>query len=152
MRKNHKFQKTAIALIISTIGFPQMVLAGDFLSLVQYPAGSASKEPAPNIIVSVDNSGSMGAAGINSLKNALKETFRPANVPDDSIRLAYQSLWGCNTIPSTNVSCNSKNSMKVLRGLDSATDDSHRGNFIKWVSFAVYHGTNKIQIIWIIFY
>lgn len=148
MKTNHNFQKTAIALIIGAIGFPQMVFAGDFLSLVQYPAGSASREPAPNIIVSVDNSGSMGAAGITALKDALKETFRPANVPDDSIRLAYQSLWGCNTIPSTDVSCNSKNSMKVLRGLDNATDNSHRGNFIKWVDTLVAGGntpTHRMQ-------
>jgi len=34
-------------------------MAGDFLSLAQYPAGSAVKEPAPNVIISIDNSGSM---------------------------------------------------------------------------------------------
>lgn len=148
MKTNHNFRKNAIALIISTIGCPQMVLAGDFLSLVQYPAGSASREPAPNIIVSVDNSGSMGAAGITALKDALKETFKPTNVPDDSIRLAYQSLWGCNTIPSTDASCNSKNSMKVLRGLEDPTDDSHRGNFIKWVNTLAAGGntpTHRMQ-------
>lgn len=148
MKKHHNFRKTAIALIIGAIGLPQMVFAGDFLSLVQYPAGSASREPAPNIIVSVDNSGSMGVTGITALKNALKETFRPVNVPDDSIRLAYQALWGCNTIPSTDVSCNSKNSMKVLRGLDDPTDNSHRGNFIKWVDTLVAGGntpTHRMQ-------
>ncbi|WP_298208132.1 PilC/PilY family type IV pilus protein [Acidovorax sp.] len=148
MRINHNFQKTTIAVIIGTIGFPQIGLAGDFLNLVQYPAGSASREPAPNIIVSVDNSGSMGVTGITALKDALKETFRPANVPDDSIRLAYQSLWGCNAIPSAHASCNSKNSMKALRGLDDPTDDSHRGNFIKWVNTLVAGGntpTHRMQ-------
>jgi len=97
-----------------------------FLSLAQYPAGSAVKEPAPNVIVSVDDSGSMGATGITALKNALKTTFTESNIPDNRIRLAWQSMNRCNGIPKTGEKCGVNNSLKILRG-------THRNNFLAWV-------------------
>lgn len=136
------FKRTLISLLIGAIGTPQIAFsAPDPWPLVQYPAGAASRMPAPNVIVSVDNSGSMGAAGITALKDALKEAFKPENVPDDSIRLAYQSMWSCNTIPSSHTSCGSKNYMQVLRGKAVSTDNSHRGRFLKWVDTLSAEGT-----------
>lgn len=126
--------KTLLALAIGSLGYPFAASAGNFLPLVQYPAGTSSKEPAPNVIISVDNSGSMGVGGMNALKNALKATFTPTNVPDDAIRLAYQAMWDCNTIPSAHISCGGHNAMKTLRGLDNPADNSHRGHFISWVN------------------
>lgn len=134
MYKNSNFKRTLISLLIGAIGTPQILFAApDPWPLAQYPAGAASRMPAPNVIVSVDNSGSMGDAGIKALKDALKEAFKPENVPDDSIRLAYQSMWSCNTIPSSHSSCGGKNYMQVLRGKAVSTDNSSRGRFLKWV-------------------
>lgn len=100
------------------------------LSLVQYPAGSATRQPAPNIIVSVDDSGSMGAAGIATLKDALKETFQASNLPDDQVRLAWQSMNGCNGIPSNSLACSGKNALRSFSG-------AHRANFLAWVETLV---------------
>lgn len=94
-------------------------------SLVQYPAGTASREPAPNVIVSVDDSGSMGSTGINTLKAALRQTFSAENVADGLIRLSWQSMnSSCNTIPLNTTAC--KNALKSLKG-------THRSNFLSWV-------------------
>lgn len=93
------------------------------LNLVQYPAGSATIEPAPNVIISVDDSGSMGSSGISSLKTALRDTFSANNIADNRLRIAWQSMNGCNEIPKDG--CN--NAMKVL-------DSVHRKNFLDWVN------------------
>ena len=99
-------------------------LAAQF-SLVQYPAGTASREPAPNVIVSVDDSGSMGTSGINTLKAALRQTFSTENVADGLIRLSWQSMNSdCDTIPLNTTNC--KNALKSLKG-------THRTNFLSWV-------------------
>lgn len=134
MNKVYLFKPTLISLVIGALAAPSIGWsAPDPWDLVQYPAGAASRMPAPNVIVSVDNSGSMGSSGITALKNALREAFKPENVPDDSIRLAYQSMWSCNTIPSSHTSCGGNNYMQVLRGKPVSTDNSHRGKFLKWV-------------------
>jgi type IV pilus assembly protein PilY1 len=93
------------------------------LPLSQSPAGSAS-EPAPNVIVSVDDSGSMGAAGIATLKAALTQTFSATNVSDGRIRLAWQSMNGCRNFNGT---CTIDNRMRPLAG-------THRTNFMNWVN------------------
>lgn len=122
-KKNTLFPRKILSIVISNIFIATPVVAADFLSLVQYPAGSGSVEPAPNVIVSVDNSGSMGDTGIAALKSALNTAFSATNVPDNRIRLAWQSMNSCNGIPATG--CN--NSMKPLSG-------THRTNFLNWVS------------------
>ena len=136
MSKKPKITRSILSLLIGSICAPYVVMAAP-MPFAQYPAGSASRQPAPNVIVSVDNSGSMGVAGINNLKNALKETFKPENVPDDSIRLAYQSMWNCNNIPSTHADCGGYNYMQSLKGLNDKTDPSPRGRFLKWVDTLV---------------
>lgn len=101
------------------------------IPLAQYPAGTSSREPAPNVIVSVDDSGSMGASGIATLKDALKQTFASSNVPDGRIRLAWQSMNRCAGIPNITAPCSSKNTMKPLAG-------AHRTNFLTWVDTLVH--------------
>lgn len=96
------------------------------LTLAQRPAGSGSVEPAPNVIISVDDSGSMGSTGIASLKSALKDTFAASNIPDKRLRIAWQSMNGCDAIPSSDSACNGKNILKIL-------DSTHRSNFLTWV-------------------
>lgn len=84
------------------------------LNFATYPAGSASVEPAPNVIISVDDSGSMGDSGISALKTALKDTFAVSNIPDKRLRIAWQSMNRCNGIPSNSTSCGNRNSLKIL--------------------------------------
>lgn len=112
----------------------QLSFAGDYLNLTQFPPGSGYKGPAPNVIISVDDSGSMGASGMTALRTALQETFRPENVPDGSIRLAYQSMNVCDSIPSAAAGCDNKNYMQKLYGNYDATEDSPRGRFLKWLT------------------
>ncbi len=129
--------RTLIGAVIATMGGASMLHAAP-LSLVQYPAGSAYKTPIPNVVVSVDNSGSMGATGMAALRQALQETFDPVNLPDGSLRLAYQSMWSCNTIPSNHASCRSGgvswNTMRELTGTTATNESSHRGQFFRWIS------------------
>ena len=125
MKKNFTFKPTFLSLLVGTMGLPQMLHA-EPLDLVQYPAGTASVEPAPNVIVSVDDSGSMGTSGITALKDALKATFSANNMPDGRIRLAWQSMNRCSGIPNVSAPCNGKNTLKALEG-------THRSNFLTWV-------------------
>jgi type IV pilus assembly protein PilY1 len=126
MHNNSVMTRTLVSILIGAIGMPQVGIAGQ-LVLAQYPAGTASREPAPNVIVSVDDSGSMDRMdpkGMPILKDALRQTFAASNVPDDRIRLAWQSMNGCNKIPSS--ICNNNNAIKSLAG-------SHRANFFNWI-------------------
>lgn len=140
MTKTMALNRSLLSIFIGTIGMPHVVMAGQ-LVLAQYPAGSASREPAPNVIVSVDNSGSMGAPGIETLKSALTQTFASSNLPDDQIRLAWQSMRECNGIPSNSTVCGSKNALKSLSG-------THRANFLTWVdTLSAGGGTPSHQMI-----
>lgn len=100
------------------------------LSLSQAPKGGAS-EPAPNIIVSVDNSSSMTSTGISQLKSALKATFSAANVPDNRIRLAWQAMHHCRGIPGNSTYCMGFNGIRAFSG-------AHRKNFEDWVDSLDY--------------
>ena len=143
MKKKPVWTPTLLTLAISALSMPMAAHAA--LSLSQAPAGSASKEPAPNVIVSVDNSGSMGASGIKALKDALKATFEPGFIADDRIRLAYQSMWGCSGNsknpsfdPALDNSCGAFVPMASLKGSDTAEDGSHRRKFFKWIETLTY--------------
>lgn len=148
-----KTKPTCIALAV------QMVVAGLFaqmslslavaspLILAQQPAGNGGREPAPNVIISVDDSGSMeqDAKGIypgykgfiaptkmTSLKSALISQFgNPTATPptkgkveDKRIRLAWQAMWlnGANTITLGSI-----NSIKSFEG-------QHRINFNNFIN------------------
>lgn len=116
------------------------------LNLSQVPAGNSGVEPAPNVIISVDNSGSMSSsangaavtaanpAKITALKNSLLNQFgngagSPGLIPDNRIRLAWQSMWvnaggvaGSNTLTP-----GATNSMRPFSG-------AHRTNFATFVN------------------
>lgn len=129
------FNSGALALLLAGSG--QAAVAAPLL-LSQAPP-TLSREPAPNIIVSVDNSTSMGSTGVAELRTALKTTFASSNLPDNQIRLAWQSMHGCNTIPGSSTSttgfCRGFNGMRRLAG-------QHRTNFFNWVdSIAIVRGT-----------
>ncbi len=152
-----KLASLQIALLC-TFGFINMAHAAPLL-LSQAPASNTNLPPVPNVIVSADDSGSMGAcydrvtgqetntnanaagicadikkvspiSGMESLRAALAVAFSPANLPDNKIRLAYQSMNGtCNTIDK--IGCN--NGMRYLSG-------THRTNFLLWAAGLRHNG------------
>ncbi len=96
------------------------------LDLVQSPPGSEQPYVAPNVIISVDDSGSMGyrldrstsggtqtittpnadgtwnpaAPRMNILKYALKQVFNDTTLlPDKKVRLAWQAMWNNGNSP-----------------------------------------------------
>ncbi|MDR6428512.1 type IV pilus assembly protein PilY1 [Variovorax paradoxus] len=127
--------------------------------LAQAPRNTAVKEPAPNVIVSVDNSGSMAwssrasdgssepPAGIptrlEALKTALRDNFSAANIPNDRIRLSWQAMnnnkvGGCvgffgdtaaGAYQAGSCLVNGRANANLMRSLD----DTHRANFMSWV-------------------
>lgn len=116
------------------------------LSLAQVPQGNGGREPSPNILVSVDDSGSMGSndAGggqtrMEALRAALNASFSAAQVPDDSIRVGFQALWRCRGFGGSLAnwyggSC-PENRIRPFSG-------THRTNFNNWVnSLTPYSGT-----------
>ena len=105
---------------------------GSPLVLSTSPAGTTYRQPAPNVIVSVDDSRSMGVRGMATLRSALRDTFSTTNVPDGSIRLAWQAMTGCYTIPAGG-DCKNQNALKVL-------DAAQRGRFQLWVDTLVPQG------------
>lgn len=115
------------ACVLAAVASSSWSAFGAPLTLASSPPGAGGREPAPNVVVSVDNSGSMGAAGIATLKAALNDTFSAAKVPDGRIRLAWQAMWGCRGIPNTAAPCSGTNVMKRLEG-------AHRTNFFNWVT------------------
>jgi len=129
-------------------------MAGDFLSLAQQPAGSAVKEPVPNVIITVDDSGSMDESSgrcleyssrgrcrkwekkIDALKNSLISQFGDANaspattgrVSDNSIRLAWQAMHNNGDAPdASKVEQGKTNSIGLFSG-------QHRKDFSTFVS------------------
>lgn len=137
----HRPNQIWIACCLAGLSATSMLAQGAPLTLATAPPGSGGREPAPNVIVTVDNSGSMtgfsngvsGTTKIADLKTALTQTFMQSNVADDRIRLAWQSMWSCRGIPNASAPCSGKNRMKRLAG-GSAGDGTHRGNFLTWVN------------------
>lgn len=115
------FKKKVLALAIPSLFLPHSVEALELSTEPPLPK-SQPTYVLPNIIVSVDDSGSMGDTGIKSLKDALQATFSKDNIDDNKIRLAWQSMNKTPNIPDSGT-----NSMKIL-------DASHRKNFLDWVN------------------
>lgn len=119
--------KKLLAVLIGSMGASSPAWS-DQLTLVQYPAGSANKTPAPNVILSIDDSGSMSNTDgtkvkrIDALKAALKDVFSTTNIADDSIRLGYQSMNKSPGIPTSG-----DRALKSFSG-------THRSTFNTWVN------------------
>lgn len=132
MRTARRPQRTALAILIAAIGTPGFTWAAP-LTLAQYPAGTAYKAPIPNVILTVDTSGSMGTTDSGQSKNrlayvieGLKGTLVNSSKYDDQLRLAWQSFT-CNDIPSNNGNCDGNNALGKFSG-------THKANFGTWVS------------------
>lgn len=152
--KKLTFQKrTLITALIAAFASPY-VFSADIL-LAQYPAGSSHKMPIPNVVLSVDDSGSMAwdDAGnknnisvdkqrITSLKNGLKNVLVNSGKYDGQLRLAWQSMWRCNNIPSSQAGCDGKNAMGVFSG-------QHKTDFSTWIDTIIAKdGTPSHTMMW----
>jgi type IV pilus assembly protein PilY1 len=142
--------------------------------LAQAPRNAAVKEPAPNVIVSVDNSGSMAYSSIASegktpskgtptrmkaLKTALQDSFSAANIPDDRIRLAWQAMninkgnangRGCVGFFGATPAERYRASKCDLGGRANANlmrsfDGAHRANFMTWVDSMIAEGGTPLH-------
>lgn len=121
-----RFQRKLQALVACAIVVPAATRA---LDLASVPPGTQEPYVAPNVIISIDDSGSMNfrlnettdtpapdnsitapdpitgdwdikAARINILKYALKQVFSDVEIlPDKKIRLAWQSMWNNGNSP-----------------------------------------------------
>ncbi|MEN5181664.1 PilC/PilY family type IV pilus protein [Comamonas testosteroni] len=116
----HRFRRNLLTLAACAVVAPTATWA---LDLASVPPGTQEPYVAPNVIISIDDSGSMDfrlnettgtpaadhsitapdsitgawdvkAARINILKYALKQVFSDTTIlPDRKIRLAWQSMW-----------------------------------------------------------
>lgn len=119
----HRITRLCLALLASgTLG--HLVHAAP-LQLAQHPP-RLSREPAPNVIVSVDNSSSLGNSGLRDLKAGLKTGFSEQRLDDGRIRLAWQAMHGCRGLPGNPAACRGHNAMRPLKG-------EHRQRFMAWV-------------------
>lgn len=125
------------------------------LSMAQAPAGAVTiTPPPPNLIITLDNSTSMDLTDgqpksrFESLKSALQTAFSTANVPENAIRLGWNTLndfrrrrtptssffdvtgstLACSSFSSAAGSCGANGN--IVRPLTNA----HRTDFLNWVS------------------
>lgn len=133
MKKSSIFKKTILCSIIGAMGAPHFVVVAAPLELSTLPPGIVAIPPTPNVLLTVDDSGSMderiNGSGtpkkIDALKVALDEVFKDKLLlPDGKIRLAWQAMFktGANTITAGGT-----NSMKLLT-------DTHRTNFLSFAN------------------
>ncbi|MDP3653891.1 MAG: PilC/PilY family type IV pilus protein [Rhodoferax sp.] len=129
------------------------------LDLSQVPAGNGGIAPAPNVIITVDDSGSMGwdlatdqetanvaNRKITLLKNSLKAQFgngtaNSGKTPDKRIRLAWQAMHNNGGAPGAgSLTAGAINSMRSFEG-------SHRVNFNTFVDGLVANnGTPSLKM------
>lgn len=150
--KNPRFSKTLLTLAASATLAPHGSWA---LTLAEGPPGTIEPYVAPNVIISIDDSGSMdwqltnSSAGlatitapnadgswdtrakrINILKYSLQQIFNDTSLlPDKKIRLSWQAMWNNGNSPnakSVDSTAMNQNSMRVL-------DSAHRTNFLNFV-------------------
>lgn len=156
-----RFCKTLLALAASAALAPQGAWA---LTLTQAPPDTTKPYVAPNVILSIDDSGSMNwqitntnagddsittpladgswdprAKRINLLRYALNQVFTNTTLlPDKKIRLSWQAMWNNGSAPnalSVDSTSMVTNSMRPLQG-------THRTNFLSFVtSLKAQNGT-----------
>ena len=151
-----RLKKTLLTLAISAALAPHGAWA---LDLAQSPPGSTEPYVAPNVIISIDDSGSMNfrvnettanpasdtsitapdpvtgiwnvtAPRINILRHSLKKVFNDTTLlPDKKIRVAWQSMW------NNGKSSGAKNvdSASMNENSMRVLQGSHRTNFLSFV-------------------
>lgn len=153
MKRHYEFKPTAVQsavqalLLVLGAGFASIAVAGLTFS-DSPPVNKSNPQPTPNVILSVDDSGSMGTQGIKELKNALKDAFSGANMPDGKIRLAYQAMWnhrgfGPNRQDATQTCTGSGNKKVCIGPFNNSLrtfEGAHRAGFNAWVDTLVASG------------
>lgn len=163
MRINQHPQRKALVILMAAIWAPTLSAAP--LNLVSYPAGTAYKAPIPNVILSVDTSGSMNFCDVDGsvignsngsyytgcytssqdlrrikwVKDGLKNTLVNNSKYDGQFRLAWQS-FACNNIPSSDGNCDGKNAIAKFTG-------THRSNFGTWVDALTATGSTPSPVL-----
>ncbi len=144
-----------LAILLAAMGAPAALWAAQ-MSFAQYPAGTAYKAPIPNVILSVDTSGSMAFCDINGvdysgntctrngdirrityLKQGLQATLINSTKYDEQFRLSWQS-FACDDIPSNSGNCGNKNAMGKFSG-------THKSDFADWVTKLTATGATPSQ-------
>ena len=157
--KNIPFQKNLLAIALGAALTPAWAL-----ELVQEPPLPTSKSAfvAPNVIISVDDSGSMNfgvktdytvpnttgpgysvpdsngkwkddARRVNVLKYALKEVFSNKNlIPENKLRIAWQSMNN-GTQKNVNAAGMVINSIRPIDAV-VGTNKVHRDNFLAFIN------------------
>lgn len=154
MRSNFHPRRTALAILISAIGAPAATWAAP-ADLVQYPAGTAYKAPIPNVILSVDTSGSMAwcdksdgtinktanctTSRIAYVKSGLNTVLVNSTKYDNQFRLSWQS-FACNGIPSAAGGCSNNNTMAKFTG-------TQKTNFETWLNQISATGSTPTQVL-----
>ena len=144
MRTSHHPQRTILAVLITAIWAPLTVWSAP-MALVQYPAGTAYKTPIPNVVMSIDTSGSMGGKDggattrIKRVQDGLKAVLLDNTKYDDQFRVAWQS-FACNGIPSNSGGCGNKNTMAKFSG-------TQKTNFTTWLNQLTATGTTPSQVL-----
>lgn len=144
MKKHPILKRTLLSSLIATAFLPVTTMA-DPLVFSTLPPGLISITPTPNVIVTVDDSGSMGEqvgsgdtkTKMFRLKEALNTVFSDTTLlPNGKIRLAWQVMHNNGNAPSAgSLTAGAVNSMKVL-------DATHRANFITFAnSLSANNGT-----------
>lgn len=137
-----KFAMRPLCALISTLLTSPAAFSSP-ISLAQVPAGNGGREPSPNLIISVDDSGSMGSSGMTALRNALTNAFSTSAVADDTIRLGFQAMWRCRGLsanPYKSTGTCPDNRIQKFSG-------THRTNFNTWVSsLSALSGTPSHQM------
>jgi type IV pilus assembly protein PilY1 len=135
-----KVRSNQIATVLACLLLMAPATHGGTLALSTTPPVGGGNEPRPNVIVTVDDSGSMaqkvdGTDGnpskMSLLKSALTAAFSTTAVPDDRIRLAWQSLHDNGNSISNNgassIKLGAKNSMMSFSG-------QHRSDFTAFIN------------------
>lgn len=154
---SHRLSRITLACIV-LIASGKAAQAAQ-LTLSQAPAGNGGMEPAPNVIVTVDDSGSMdwdvttdnttsttANKKITLLKNALKATFGDGTansgiIPDSRIRLAWQAMHNNgNSSGAGSLTPGNTNTIRPFVG-------THRNNFNSFInSLTPNNGTPSLKM------
>lgn len=164
MRNNIKPHPTLLSILIAAMWTPVTAWTAQ-LNFAQYPAGTAYKAPIPNVILSVDTSGSMNFCDVNGevignsngtqssncytnsldlrritfVKNGLRSLLIDSNKYENQFRLAWQS-FACNNIPSSDGNCNNDNAIGKFTS-------THRTNFGNWVNRLTATGSTPSPVL-----
>lgn len=144
MRKAHYPQRKTLAILIATIWGSLNAWSAQ-IPLVQYPAGTAYKTPIPNVVMSIDTSGSMGTKDdgiktrIQRVQEGLQAVLINSTKYDDQFRLAWQS-FACNSIPSNSGGCGNNNAMGKFSG-------AKKTSFSTWLNQLTATGTTPSHVL-----